>query len=281
MRKYLKFWVMALALAMAPAAIGASIDIVLVVDESGSMGGEHTWLPGMVTDLDTQLSGLGYTANYALIGYGGPAVGGRKFLVGGNDFGTAAQFGTAAANLVTSGGTEDGYAALNFAFNNLAFTSGAARNYILVTDEDRDIWDNGVNKPGISGALSSQNALLNVVVNNSFNCGQGGALGRTTGSGYSADGSGGFTECATPFTGSGSGTTSTDYVDLALTLGGAAWDLNQLRAGGLTAQSFTAAFVNIKVEEIQKQLVPEPSSFVLAGAGLIGLVWFQRRRRAS
>ena len=35
---------------------------------------------------------------------------------------------------------------------------------------------------------------------------------------------------------------------------GAAWDVNQLRGGGLPAVSFTKAFVEIKAREIEEQL---------------------------
>jgi hypothetical protein len=66
-------------------------------------------------------------------------------------------------------------------------------------------------------------------------------------------------------------------VALALQTGGAAWDLNQLRLGGNTAVSFTAAFVDIKVQEIQQQ-IPEPGSLGLLGLALAGLAALRRRK---
>ncbi|WP_353929182.1 putative Ig domain-containing protein [Okeanomitos corallinicola TIOX110] len=49
---------------------GGQADIVFVVDESGSMSGEHEWLTDMVLELDAALQDRGITDNrYSLIGY--------------------------------------------------------------------------------------------------------------------------------------------------------------------------------------------------------------------
>ncbi|MEB3220007.1 MAG: putative Ig domain-containing protein [Nostocales cyanobacterium 94392] len=49
---------------------GGQADIVFVVDESGSMSGEHEWLTNMVLELDAALQDRGITDNrYSLIGY--------------------------------------------------------------------------------------------------------------------------------------------------------------------------------------------------------------------
>ena len=77
--------------------------------------------------------------------------------------------------------------------------------------------------------------VLNVVVNASLRDGNGNtALGVASGGrAFIADGLGGFTRETGGVAVGGFGSTVSDYVDLALNLGGAAWDLNQLRAGGL------------------------------------------------
>lgn len=278
------------AVLVSPMALqGASVDIVVVVDESGSMAGEHAWLPGMIGSLDTELTGLGHTTNYGLFGFGssGATVGGRTLLPSGS----AGDFATSASGLVTSGATEDGYSGLNFASNNFQFTGGgAAVNYILVTDEDRDTLNAALTYATTLALLQGQGALLNAVVNNAFACGANAALGMDSDdNGYQADGSGGFTACAPGTVGSGAGTTTADYVDLAFDTGGAGWDLNLLRAGGDTATSFTNAFIDIKVQEIQQQIqnptapavssVPEPSTVALLGGGLLALFTAARRRR--
>lgn len=294
LRRFLSSLTIVLALTsmslMLPLVVEAAsfADVVIVVDELGSMSGEHARIGGMIPTLDANLIsrgvGAGADANrYGLVGFGASSahgVSGHSHAVGGGELGTAAQFVTATSGLVISGSTEDGYSGIATALG-YNFRPGAAVNIILITDEDRDVLPDSSHTFGnVLVGLSSKSALLNVVVDHGFANGTGtAAVGvDSVGNAYVANGAGGFTSSAGGVATTGFGTTKADYINLAWANGGAAWDLNKFRAEGLTADSFTAACVNIKTEEIIRQpptgAVPESASLLLLGSGLAVLaVW--------
>jgi hypothetical protein len=323
-----------LTVALAPSALAASFaDFVFIVDESGSMAGEHSWLGSTIGDLEAALQakgiGSGLDQNrYGLLGFGGYYGGGihrnigmpygsleRSIPVGNSLFGSAYQFANATRSLISSGSFEDGYSAINYALNNYSFREGAAVNFVLVSDEDRDNSNGSFNFNSILSGLQQKNALLNVVVNHQLT-GENGqrAIGADAqGNAFVTDRQGGFITVASgadatdlgasktgqanpifssPYMGvsySSFGTTKADYVNLAWatgnsTVSGAAWDLNMLRAGGDTAKSFSAAFVEIKATEALKQTgngeptkVPEPT----ATLGLLGCAAFSIRKQLA
>jgi len=267
--------------------VNKTANVVFLVDESGSMGGEHNFLKDVIGDLDAGLATAGVTnRSYGVVGFGDSNVVPRVISDGILD--NAAQTFLEFSNLKLNGGTEDGYAAINFARTAFNYAQGAAINFILVTDEDRDNTNNSLTYTSILSALKGQNILLNAIINNPFgsdNNSVGTALGiDSDGTAYIADGTG-FTTDIGAFIGNGAGTTKDDYAKLALATGGAAWDLNKIRAGGDTAKAFSNAFVKIKVQEITTQppsgQIPLPAGGWLLLTGLGGLAALRRKRRAA
>ncbi|MFT6927224.1 MAG: hypothetical protein ACJAZP_002853 [Psychromonas sp.] len=235
-------------------------EVLVVIDVSGSMGGETRWVGGMAVALEEKLKAAGVGSNdtnkYGLVNYS--SYGPRNTLVKGGKFGSAQEFDAASASLGLYGGTEDGWQAIHFTLNDYPKAEKAARNIILVTDEDRDNRDSNITYASILQELDGQAALLNSVVNARFKCVDGtSALGMNSEHvGYVADGQGGYTLCENASAYSGSGNTIAHYVQMAMENGGAAWDLNYLRSGGHYAESFSKALIDIKVKEIIEQLPP-------------------------
>lgn len=294
-----------------PARADNYADVVFVIDESGSMAAEHAWLASVIPDLEAGLLGAGYGSStpnlYAVVGFGGTSVGYPGAYASGRDRVVTTPTFTGAVDAVadiTGGGglasvgaVEDGYEAIMTGLN-LGFRAGSARNVILVTDEDRDVVSTDTYASVLS-ALDRNKALLNVVVSTAFADNLGGAAMGVSGSlgnliAYTEAASGNYTPTAAGdgviagdvgsgaafYDGTGSGA-EIDYVDLALDSGGAAWDLNQLEAGGNTALSFSHAFVDIKVQEIIINNVPEGQTWLaMAPIAAFG-VWAVRRRRQA
>ncbi|EDM69785.1 hypothetical protein RAZWK3B_10497 [Roseobacter sp. AzwK-3b] len=267
--------------------VNTTSNVVFLVDESGSMTTEHQFLKDVILDLDAGLDSAGVTdRSYGVVGFGASNPAPRTISDGILD--SAADTLTEFSNLVLTGSEEDGYAAIEFARTAFNYAQGAAINFILVTDEDRDNMGNSLTYSSILSALKGQNILLNAIINNPFGSDSnsvGTALGiDSDGTAYIADGTG-FTTDIGAFIGNGAGTTEDDYAKLALATGGAAWDLNKIRAGGDTAEAFSSAFVTIKVQEITTQppsgQIPLPAGGWLLLTGLGGLAALRRKRRAA
>lgn len=241
------------------ASLAPAADVVVVVDESGSMDGEHLWIADFAAPLEAHLTtnGVGDAAvpnRFGLLAYD-PVP--RPINVGTELTGDYRQFITSSAQLALRGsGTEDGWRAVRHAITQYPLRETAARNIILVTDEDRDDTDSTITYASLLAEMQGAKAVLNAVVNARFKCGDGSAalgLGQHS-VGYKADGRGGFQTCPNASAYGGDGNTINDYVKMALETGGAAWDIEVLRDGGLVAQSFTNALLKIKVQEILQQL---------------------------
>lgn len=266
-------------------------DIVFLVDESGSMDTEHTWLTTLPSLLEAALNsvniGTDVPNRYALVGFGSteaghgtPANVAHKHVVGGDDWGTAADLQTAAAGLVIVGGDEDGYEACDFALSNYVFRTDAAKLFVLITDEDRtDITGGSLTKAAIVSSMQAAGALVAVCANLDIKdtlaqqcIGRKGTrtfVGTLTAP-Y-------FTETTFSSIGPGAGTNNedvvTDYctgfaedIPAAQPDGGSEWDLNILRNGGDDATSFSAAFTDVVKDQILESFYYPFGHWVINGS---------------
>ena len=221
-------------------------DVVVLVDESGSMAEEVVWLSGMVELLDRALvlGGVGASErnNFGVVGFGGgcdstDSALGRILLDDGQQmFTSAANISALTQGLKLGGRDEDGYSAIEIALRGYDFRN-SARQFILITDEDRDVLSVNATRERLRAMLEDAGVQLNVAVTQQFLAGDLRALGvDSSRNAYLFDpsirsafvvesGAGASVE------GSAYGSTDADYTMLAWELGGAAWDLSQLRQG--------------------------------------------------
>ncbi|WP_143520820.1 autotransporter domain-containing protein [Puniceibacterium antarcticum] len=253
-RLYLSAAASALAFAFSgPSSAQSTSTTIFLVDESGSMAGEQTFLQQFVLDLDPALAIAGIsTRNYGLIGFSGPGTGPanlREFTIGTTQLGTAQDFSIAAQSLVTTGSIEDGYSAIDYVLKNYPVSNGAT--FVLVTDEDRDDTDSSLSYASILSSLQAAGvnlvSMLDVTILNA----NGDVAIATDGTDALTQDGVTFDSVAFGSFSDGFGTTIADYANLSLAAGGGCVaDLNQLRLGGEAAAAFAAAFQTCVVNAV-------------------------------
>lgn len=221
-------------------------DIVMLVDESGSMSTIHNNLRDSIGTFASILQNGGLDAQFALIGYGfaGDSI---RLL---SDFVDAAGFASAMAGITPVGADEPAYDATAYALEalpseqpGLSYRDDAVKNLILFADEASNS-DNYFDADSLDGVLKDNSALFNVVL--------GGEFG--------------------------------ELIDLALNNGGNSFDLNELNTPVQSEiDDFVTNFAEVKLQETvdfcaenpdhpactDSEPVPAPTGIAMLSVGLL------------
>ena len=241
--------------------IASAADIIVLMDESGSMAFAQQFSVQLIADLELGLQARGIGGDpanpnrYGLVGFGGdtshePA---HSHPLGPNGalFGSAADYAIAAATLVDTGATEDGYTAIDFGIKNYPVRAAASKFFLIVTNEDRDVLDANLTYASTLNEVSSAGFILEGIYDIDISDGNGNTAVAVDASGnaYLPNGTGGFTISPGGQINFSFGTTVTDYVDMSFATGGIAGDINQIQLGGAQTTSFSAAIISTIVRQ--------------------------------
>ena len=231
------------------------------------MGGTQAFSAGFITALETSLVAAGVgngtlgVNQYGLVGFGGAtphtAGHGHPLGAGGALWGSAVQYVTAAAGLVTNGGFEDGYDGISFALTNYAFRPNAAKFLVLATDEDRDVLTPALTFNSIVAATQAANANLHGILSVTLADGTGTAAVAVDGQGkaFLPNGAGGYTlgtgGVITGMRPLGAPGTITEYANLVFAVNPTSLvgDIQSIAQNPLTSQSFAAALITTIVAQ--------------------------------
>lgn len=156
-------------------AAPVAVDVTFVIDSSGSMGGEFTFLGSAIGEFLGELQAAPKIgdARAALVNY----TAGATLVQGLTSNVTALE--NAFASVGIGGGTENAYSAVDAAITDLGidYRSDAVKSIILITDEDADDvpgYTNTFSTPGstsqqdLLALLNANNFLLNIIYDFGF-----------------------------------------------------------------------------------------------------------------
>jgi hypothetical protein len=240
------------------------VDVIVVIDESGSMSSTQAFTAQFIVDLENTLiangvgvGGAGQTNRYGAVGFGNGIAGsndGRSILVGGSLFGSAAQYATATSQFVTSGFSEDGFAAIDFALNNYTFRPDATKFIILATDEAR-ARNTSATQASTIAALQSSGVIVAGILGVSI-------VNDSNARALAIDNRSVFVETPTSFTQAPGGRITggisrTDYVPLVTATNGITGDLRTIGLSQASANKFSQVLSQSLADRV---LPPTPAS---------------------
>ncbi len=199
--------------------------LVLIVDESGSMQGRHAWLLEVLPTLGQELIKRNKyvfpdNVKFTVAGFTNQI---RILIQEGSDIDAA----RAVSYLRTVGGIEDGYVAIRNVLNRHPEYEDTPTTVILVSDEDRDVTDSDISLASLADYLTMKGVVVHVVVPAQIFCPDRKA-------GLAVDmyrvalhpGFDGLSTCAGAMT-----RTYQEYAELAWATGGLVWDLDLVAPG--------------------------------------------------
>jgi hypothetical protein len=211
---------------IADSSDGFSPHLILVVDESGSMRGRHSWLadalPALGYALDARnVNSLPDQLYFTLAGF---TTRGRDLAQRSSDIDAA----RAVSALRTNGGTEDGYVAIRDVLSGyLAGNEYSPTTVILITDEDRDVTDRELTLASLANQLVINGIVVHAVIRARIVCPDqraGIAIDRSRVAVVS--GQDDFSTCSDAKV-----QTFHDYAELAHATGGLVWNLEMIAGG--------------------------------------------------
>jgi len=257
------------ACGVGPTAEVPFVDVIVVIDESGSMFGSQQFTKTLITDLEAALvaAGIGDGTQginrYGLVGFGGSSFGGEEMGhahpvgAGGALYGDAVEYVTAVDTLTISGAFEDGYSGVQFALDNYSFRPQAENFIILITDEDRDILEPQLTFNTTLAGLNAADVTLETIITADIQDAQGipAMAIDSLNTVYIADGQGGFTTSpnGTLQPGFFFDMSVPDYGDLSLATGGLVGDISVIAGFFGTATDVTTSFSNALSSQIVVQ----------------------------
>ena len=242
-------------------AVSAAADIVFVVDETGSMQDAHEWIRMTIPLLEQALKdeniGIGLRDNlFALVGFGREMVPENEGILL-TDLTSVEGFLNASQKLVADGVLEDGYSGIDFALDQVSLRDESMRIMVFVSNDARYPLPGkrNITRNVIEQRLIDKHFVLNSVVNQEILYDKNNArsfafalqANRTV---YSFTSLTEFMESSNGVASRSNDSTYEDYTRLALNLGGAVFDINQIQNGESILVPFLDVFVKVKVDEV-------------------------------